>query len=155
MPVNSATRLVAFFEGLKGAVVLLAATGLLALVHRDVHALAAALVAHAHLNPAAAYPKIFLDASTQLNDARLWQLAAGAAAYAGLRCVEAYGLYKGRAWAEVLAVLSGAVYIPFEVYEIFSHPSGLALVLFALNVAVVAVMLRALYRRRRLSRLAA
>lgn len=142
--VSNAIRLVAAIEGLKGLLVLLTASGLLALLHHDVHRLAAELVAHAHLNPAAKYPKIFLDAAAQVTDTRLWQLAAGAAAYSLLRLVEAYGLYRQRAWAEVLAALSGAVYVPFEVLELLRHPSALAAALLALNVAIVLLMVRAL-----------
>lgn len=152
---SKALRLVAAFEGFKGVVVLIAATGLLTLVHQDVHRLAALLIEHAHLNPASRYPKIFIDAAAQVNDPRLWRLAAGAAAYAALRLVEAYGLYRERAWAEVLAALSGAVYIPFELMELYHHATGLGALLLALNVAVVAIMVHSLNKSRKEIRCAA
>lgn len=143
-----AIRAVAIFEGFKGLVVALAASGGLALLHHDVHELAARLVAHAHLNPAAKFPRIFLDAAASVNDARLWQLAAGAALYAGVRLVESYGLFHERAWAEVLAAASGAIYVPFEVMELVHRPTPLAAGLLLANLAVVALMLQALARRR-------
>lgn len=146
---SSALGAVALFEALKGALVLLAGTGLLALLHRDVHALAAALVLHTHLNPASHYPAIFVDAAGHLHDPELRRLAVGAAAYALLRFAEAYGLYRQRAWAEVLAAASGAVYLPFELQELVSRPSVLVLVLLLANLAVVGVMLHALALRRR------
>lgn len=149
MPSSRAVRTVAVVEGLKGVLVLLAGSGLLALMHHDVHALAASLIEHAHLNPAARYPRIFLDASLQLTDARLWQLAAGAALYTLLRFIEAYGLYRERAWAEMLAAASGGIYIPFELYELARTPSLIAAALLVLNLLVVGVMLAALLRRRR------
>jgi uncharacterized membrane protein (DUF2068 family) len=138
-------------ECLKGAVVLLAASGFLALIHHDVHRVAAVLVEHAHLNPASKYPRIFVDAAAQVNDTRLWQLAGGAIMYSSLRLVEAYGLYRGHSWAELLAALSGAVYVPFEVIELVNHPTLLVLGLLALNLGVVALMARALYLRSRQS----
>jgi uncharacterized membrane protein (DUF2068 family) len=143
---------VAAVEGLKGIVVLLAASGLLALVHHDAHKLAAMLIEHAHLNPASQYPKIFIEAAGQLTDPRLWGLAAGAATYSILRLVESYGLYRERAWAEVLAALSGAIYVPFELMELVRRPTGLAAGLLALNLAVVALMVHALSARRRAAR---
>lgn len=155
MPSSSAIRLVATLEGIKGVIVLFAASGLLALVHHDVHRLAALLVEHAHLNPASKYPKIFLDAATQVNDPQLWQLAAGAAAYSVLRLAEAYGLYRDRAWAEVLAAVSGAIYVPFELMELVHRPTGLAASLLTLNLAVVALMVYALNARRKAVRSAA
>lgn len=152
MQSSKALRLVAALEGLKGVVVLLAASGLLALVHHDVHRLAAILVEHAHLNPAAKYPRIFLDAAAELNDPRLWQLAAGAVAYSTIRLIEGYGLYRQRTWAEVLAALSGAIYIPFEVAELLHRPTVLAMLLLALNIAIVAFMMYTLSARRRAGR---
>jgi uncharacterized membrane protein (DUF2068 family) len=155
MPSSRALRLVAVLEGFKGVVALLAASGLLALVHHDVHQLAAVLVEHAHLNPASKYPKIFLQAAAEVSDPRLWQLAAGATAYSAIRLVEGYGLYRERAWAEVLAALSGAIYVPFELAELLHRPTGLAALLLVLNVAIVAFMVHTLNARRKTVRGAA
>ena len=47
LPLKGAVRVVAVFETLKGLVVLLAATGVLALVHKDLEAVAYKLVEHA------------------------------------------------------------------------------------------------------------
>lgn len=143
-----ALRAVALVEAFKGAVVLLAASGLLALVHRDLNDLAARLVAHAHLNPAAHYPHIFLDAVSQLQQPRLLWLAAGAALYGAVRLAEAYGLWTDRAWAEWLAALSGGLYVPIEVAELLHRPTALGAAVLAVNAAVVAVMVRALLQRR-------
>lgn len=151
MPSSRAIRVVATIECFKGVVVLLAASGFLALIHHDVHRLAALLIEHAHLNPASKYPKIFVDAAAQVTDVRLWQLAAGAATYSILRLIEAYGLYRERTWAEVLAAVSGVVYVPFEVAELVHRATALATALLALNLAVVALMVRALYARRKAS----
>ena len=79
MPSSSAIRVVAVIEALKGCIVLIAGLGLLSLVHRDLHRLAAQLIAHAHLNPAAKYPSIFLEAASNLNDTRLLLLEIGRA----------------------------------------------------------------------------
>lgn len=141
-------RAVAFFEAFKGALVLAGATGLLSLLHRDVYAIAAALIEHSHLNPAARYPQIFLDAAANLQDSRLVLLAVGAAAYSVVRFIEAYGLFFGRAWAEVLAAASGAIYVPIEVMGIIKKPSWHGGVLLALNIFVVAIVVRALQQRR-------
>lgn len=143
-----AIRAIACFEAAKGAAVFLAATGLLSLIHRDLHAMAAALIEHMHLNPASRYPEIFLELTRKLNDSRLLVLAAGAFVYSLARFVEAYGLFLERAWAEVLAALSGAIYVPFEVLELARGPTWLGATLLALNVAIVGVMIRALVKRR-------
>jgi len=138
----------AFVEAMKGIVVLLVATGLLALVHRDLNDLAVRLVEHTHLNPASKLPHIFLDAVGHLDQRRLLWLALGAAAYAVARLVEGYGLFRERAWAEWLAALSGGVYVPLELVELVRKPSLLSVALLAVNLAVVIVMVMALVQRR-------
>lgn len=149
MAQSRAIRVVALFEALKGAVVLLAATGILSLVHRDVYSIAATFIEHAHLNPASRYPRIFLDAASHMHDTRLLLLALGAAMYAIVRLVEAYGLFYERKWAEVLAAGSGAIYVPIELVSLFRGPTWHGLAILLLNVVVVAIMARALVLRRR------
>ena len=126
MPTNPALKAVAVFEASKGLAAFAAASGLLLLVHRDLHELALRLVEHTHLNPAAHYPGIFIEAATHLQNARLVLIAAGSALYAKVRFIEAYGLYRGAAWAEVLAAVGGAIYVPFEVAELLHRPDGIS-----------------------------
>lgn len=147
----SSLRAVALIELAKGAVVLLAGAGLLSLIHQDVGQLAAELVRRAHLNPASGTPHIFVETAARLTDARLWLLSGGALAYALVRFAEAWGLWRGRAWAEWFGALAGALYVPFELVELVRKPGWLVLAVLAANVAVVAVLALALLRRRKSS----
>ena len=141
--------MVAAFEAAKGSLVLLAGCGLLALVHHDVQAMAESLVERSHLNPASRYPRIFVQAAGALTDARLWLLAAGAAAYAAVRFVEAYGLWRQRRWAGWFAVVSGGIYVPIEIYELAHSVTWPKLAALILNAAIVAYMSYALFQTRR------
>ena len=125
---------------------LAAGFGLLALVHRDAQQVAEQLVSHLHLNPASRYPRIFLDAAAALTEPQARLLVVGATAYALVRFVEAYGLWRGRRWAEWFAAVSGAIYIPFELYELHHRGGWIAPAALALNILVVALMCRALLR---------
>jgi uncharacterized membrane protein (DUF2068 family) len=145
---NRSIRWVAGFEAFKGVLVLVAASGLLSLMHKDVVAVAMNLVEHTHLNPASKVPQVFLEAARHIQDTRLVTLALGAAAYSAVRLVEAYGLYTDRVWAEVLAAGSGAIYLPFELSALVRHATVLHAGLLLANAAVVAVMVRALLQRR-------
>ena len=155
MPSSSLVRVVAAIEAVKGCIVLAAGAGILSLIHRDLHELAAHLIAHAHLNPAAKYPSIFLDAASQVTDARILLLSLGAVAYSALRLLESYGLFHAKAWAEVLAAASGTIYVPIELYEVASEPTWLSLGALFLNLLIVAIMVKALQRRRSRQRNAA
>ena len=149
MRLSSALRSVALLEGTKGALVLLVGFGLLSLIHHDVQRFAERLIAHAHLNPAARYPRIFLDLAGQLTDGHLLLIAAGAAAYSIVRFVEAYGLWYARRWAEWFAALSGGVYVPFELFELRERVTWLSVGALVLNIAIVAVMLYCVFHANR------
>jgi uncharacterized membrane protein (DUF2068 family) len=143
-PLLTGVRAIALFEAAKGALVLLAGLGLLALVHRDVQAFAERLVRVSHLDPASRYPRIFIDAASRVTDARLWLLAGAATAYALVRGVEAYGLWFERRWAEWFALVSAGLYVPVEVYELLHHASWAKATLLMTNVLVVAYLAYAL-----------
>lgn len=143
-------RVVALFEALKGAIVLIVGFGFLTLLGRDAELFAGRLVDRLHLNPANHYPHIFIEAMADLNNTRLWLIAGFAAAYATVRFVECYGLWHGRRWAEWFAALSGAIYVPVEVYEMAHRASWLKFGALVLNLAVVAYMVWLLTESRRL-----
>jgi uncharacterized membrane protein (DUF2068 family) len=129
-------RAVALFEAGKRLAVLVAGSGILLLVHRNVQAIAERLVAHLHLNPASRYPRIFLHVATEATPGRL-RLALGAPVYAILRFFEAWGLWFNRRWAEWMGVITGLAYIPVEARAMIRRP-GLEPALFlALNLVIV------------------
>ena len=131
-------RAVAVFEAAKGILVLAAGFGVLSLLHHDAERAAESVVRHLHLNPARHYPQIFLEAARHVTDRRLWLLASGAFAYAVVRAVEAYGLWRARVWAEWFAILSGAIYVPVEIYGLVRHASGLKAAVLVINLGIVA-----------------
>jgi uncharacterized membrane protein (DUF2068 family) len=149
MKLTTGLRAVAIYEAAKGALVLLAGFELLSLMHRDAQHLAEQLVAHLHLNPAKGYPRVFIDAATNLTDTRLWLLAAFALAYVGIRWIEAYGLWFERRWAEWLAVASGGIYVPAELYEIYLGVTWTKMLLLTVNVCIVAYLIYVLWRSKR------
>jgi uncharacterized membrane protein (DUF2068 family) len=136
--VNSAgLRVVAAFEAAKGLLVLAVGFGLLALAHKDLQDLGEQWLLHLHLNPASRYPQIFLKAIGSVHDARLTVLAAAATAYALMRFVEAYGLWRKRRWAEWFAVATGGVYMLVELYELTKGVNWVKAAVFLINTGIV------------------
>jgi uncharacterized membrane protein (DUF2068 family) len=149
MRLTTGLRMVALYEAAKGALVLLAGFELLSHTHHEAQHLAEQLVAHLHLNPAKGYPRIFIDAATNVTDAKLWLLAGFALVYVGVRWIEAYGLWFEKRWAEWLAVASGAIYVPAELYEIFQGVTLIKVLLLSVNVCIVAYLIYVLWRSTR------
>jgi uncharacterized membrane protein (DUF2068 family) len=139
-------KAVALFEASKGILVLFAGAALFSLVHQNLQVAAEQLVAHLHLNPAKHIPRIFIDAASSLTDSRLRLLALSALSYSSIRFVEAYGLWFARRWAEWLALLSGGVYLPVELYELAQGFTWLKIVFVLINFLVVLYMIIMLKR---------
>ena len=133
-------RLVALFEAGKGLLVLLVGLELLSLVHQGAQNVGEEIVERFHLNFARRHPRILLYAATHLNDSNVRLLALAALAYSTVRFVEAYGLWRVRAWAEWFAIVSGGVYLPFELYELIRHPTLVKIAVLLVNVAIVAYL---------------
>jgi uncharacterized membrane protein (DUF2068 family) len=142
-------RAVAAVEFIKGALVLVAGAGLLSLLHSDVQHVAEQLLHHLHLDPASRVPQIFIDLAGRVTSADLWLLAIGAAIYALVRIVEAYGLWRERVWAEWLGAVSALIYVPFELHALTRSVTPLKLTTLAINLAVVWVLTAALMQRQR------
>jgi uncharacterized membrane protein (DUF2068 family) len=145
-------RLVALLEATKGIIVLGVGFGLIALLGRDAEKFAEHLVHRLHLNPAHHYPHIFIAAMADVTNSQLVALAGLAALYSTVRFVEAYGLWRERRWAEWLAALSGAIYVPLEIFELLQHVTWLRVTALVLNLAIVGYMAWLLTERRRLAR---
>ena len=136
-----ALRAVALLEFLKGVAVLLLGFGVLSMLHHDAWVVAGDFLDFLHVNPGARFAQVFLDLADRLNDVHLWQIAVVGATYCTLRLVEAFGLWKARAWAEWLAFASGAIYLPFELYELARKATPIRAAILSINVVIVLYML--------------
>lgn len=134
-------RTVAVFEAAKGLLVLMVGFGLLSLLHRDIQALAQQLIGHFHLNPAHHYSRVFIELAAKLSDSRVWVLSGFALLYTIVRCIEAYGLWHARPWAEWFAALSGGIYIPFELHELWHRATWVSAATLSVNVLIVLFMI--------------
>jgi len=133
-------RTVAIFEAFKGMVVLLAGAGLFSILQGNVEEALESFIAHLHLDPTSKYPRIFLELASQITNTHLWMLATFVTVYVILRFLEAYGLWHARPWAEWLAALSGAIYIPLELIELTKHVNVWTVGTLIINVVIVGFM---------------
>lgn len=144
-PHRAQLRAVAVFEAAKGAAALLTAGGLGWLgapqLQRLVEATAARLGA-----PLDGGRVAWVERA--LSPGNLHLLLAVLAVYAAMRFVEAWGLWRARRWASWLGCIGAALYLPFEVAELWRHPGWLPALVLAINLAIVWVLGRDLARRR-------
>jgi uncharacterized membrane protein (DUF2068 family) len=142
-------RTVAMFELIKGVLFTLLALGAGSLVHKDVGLAAFDVVHKLHLDPAWHFSRLFIEASSKLNDTRLRLVVLFASGLAALRFAESYGLWHERAWAEWFAVISAGIYLPWEIYRFYREPRLAGALLFLVNVLIVVYLAGLLAENRR------
>jgi uncharacterized membrane protein (DUF2068 family) len=135
-----ALRAVASFELTKGMIVLLAAVVVVFMVGRDPWDFADGILRILHISPDHHFAQLFLDWADTLTDAKLWTVAAVAITYAILRFVEAYGLWYAKTWAEWIALISGSLYVPFEIYKLIHRASLFHISVLVINLVIVSYM---------------
>jgi len=148
-------RAVAAFEFSKGLFVVAMGVCALALVHKDAWLVAEKLLMALHISTERRGAQMFLDFADSVTDARLWDAAGIAFAYAAFRFTEAYGLWKARTWAEWVAFVSGMLLLPWEIHELMRGITLWRCALLIGNLAIVLYMLYVILDNRRERRNAA
>ncbi len=139
-------HLIAVFEGVKGVLGLAAATGLVLVGPLPLRRGLEALIARFHLDPNHGVLPSLLQA---INPEAVHLAVAVALAYAVMRLAEAWGLWRARAWASWLGCVGSAIYLPLDLYALYHHPGWHTIAVLVINLAVVAILGRDLFKRQR------
>ena len=142
-------HVIAIVEGVKGTLALLAASGLELIGPAPLQRWINALIAHFQLDPEHGAMAWLAHA---INPDAVHLAAAVAALYGIVHLVEGWGLWRARAWASWLGCLSAAAYLPFDVTAFLHHRHWLEGVAVAINLIVVWVLARDLFKRKRAPR---
>ncbi len=144
-----AIRAIAVFETVKGLLGLVVGIALISLLHKDLEAVAENILGYLHVEPTGHFAQMVVERASKINESNIMLFVGLAFAYTLVRFVEAYGLWRLRAWAEWFAIISGTIYLPIEIYEIFQKPTVVRFVIFFFNLALVLYLI---YVRREANR---
>ena len=139
-------HVLALFEGLKGVLALVAAASLEIMGPQPLQDLVAGLITKFNLDPHSGPLPTLLHA---INPAAVHFAALVLVIYAAVRLLEAWGLWRAKAWASWLGCIGTALYLPLDLLGIYYHRSVYAWVVLGLNLVVFAVLARDLARRRK------
>jgi uncharacterized membrane protein (DUF2068 family) len=145
-------RGVAIFEAGKGTIALVAGIWLLTLRHKDMSHVAERLLHMLHIGPHRHLSQRVMGAAGKMDQHTIWIIFAGVVVYVMVRFVEAIGLWLEKEWAEWFALLSGCLYLPWELYALAQHATGLKWGIFLVNIVIVlylAWLLHDSYKRRK------
>lgn len=138
-------HVVALVEGIKGALAVLAASGLELLGPAPLRRWVHELIARFQLDPDHGALPMF---AKMISPDAVHLVAAGVMAYGLLHLVEAWGLWRAKAWASWLGLLTASIYLPLDIYAVLWHPGWPAWGVLAINLLIVGVLARDLLRRR-------
>ncbi len=133
-------RAIAIFEACKGVLGIIVGIGLISLMHKDLTAFAENLIDTLHFDPAGNFAQKFIENVGKINESNIILVIGICALYVLVRFVEAYGLWFLRPWAEWFAIAAGAVYVPFEVFELIKKPTFVRAGILLFNLALIAYL---------------
>ena len=139
-------HVIAVVEAVKGALALLAASGLELLGPAPLQRWVHALIARFQLDP---HHGAMAWLANAINPGAVHLAAVVALAYGVLHLVEGWGLWRAKAWASWLGCIAAAAYLPFDVYAFARHRHWLEALVVAVNLIVVWVLGRDLVKRKR------
>jgi len=141
-------RGIALFEAAKGLLALAAACGIISLRNTDLHTVADAFLLRHGIDPERHYTRLFIESLARATHQDVFEIATLALAYATIRLVEGYGLWRGRHWAEWLAVIAAGLYLPFEFQHLARHGTWLTAGVIGFNILLVVYLARLLIQQR-------
>ena len=139
-------HLIALVEVVKGALALLAASGLELLGPAPLRRWVHELITRFQLDPDHGAMAWLAGA---INPNGLHLAAGVAALYGVMHLLEGWGLWRAKAWASWLGCITVSLYLPFDLYALVRHPGWLSVVVVAINLLVLWVLARDLVIRHR------
>jgi uncharacterized membrane protein (DUF2068 family) len=133
-------RSIAAIEITKGVLVLMGAFALIILIRRDFdfQDIALSILNFMHIDPDRRIAERFIDAAGRFSGMHASIVGLTAGAYSAIRFIEGYGLWRARIWAEWMALISGTLYLPFEIRAIIHKSSWLHWSFLITNLLILA-----------------
>jgi len=135
-------RLIALFKLLKGILLIGVGVAALKLLHTDIASLVERWAAMLGFDQNSRFVGRALFTAAALTPNRVRDLIVGSFLYAGLFLTEGIGLWLLKRWAIWFTVIITGSFLPVETYELAWHPSAGRIGLLAINLALVAYLIR-------------
>jgi uncharacterized membrane protein (DUF2068 family) len=139
--------LIGLFKLVKGISLLIVGVGLLRLLNKDVATVVTHWVEVLRVDPENRFIHRGLVRIFNVTPKQLRELSAGTFLYAAIFLTEGTGLLARKHWAEYMTLISTALFIPLEAYEIYRHFTMVKLAVTVVNVLIVWYLAARIRRR--------
>ncbi|WP_159016378.1 DUF2127 domain-containing protein [Cognatiluteimonas profundi] len=138
-------HIIALIEAVKGVLAVIAASGLAILGPAPLQHWVHVLIARFELDPQHGTLALF---AAKISQGAVHWAAAAVMAYGVLHVFEAWGLWRAKVWASWLGCLAATLYLPIDLYALGKHPGAPTVAVLAINLLIVWVLARDIFRRR-------
>ena len=140
--------LIGLFKLLKGLLLIAVGIGALNLLHKNVAQVVNHWVEILRVDPDNRFIHATAGKLFSITPKQLKALSVGTFFYAALLLIEGTGLLMRKHWAEYFTVVTTAVLIPLEIYELVEHFSWAKIVVLLVNIAIVVYLIARLRKSR-------
>jgi uncharacterized membrane protein (DUF2068 family) len=140
---------IAAFKLVKAALLVVVAVGAQRLLHRDIQTTIIHWARAVRVDPDDHILQTILARVARVDPHQIKAISLGLFLYAGLFATEGVGLLCKKRWAEYLTVISTALLLPLEVWEVVRRPHVGRVVVLVANVLIVIYLIVQLRRTRR------
>jgi phosphoribosylanthranilate isomerase len=130
-------HLIAIEKTLKAFILIIVGFKLLTLVDQNVHAWAADFVTRQGIDIGNRYVQAALARLVGISSGQIAFWSVIALVYSAVLLVEAGGLWLQKRWAEYLTVVSTALLVPLELYEIYERFTWVRILILVVNMFIV------------------
>jgi len=132
--------LIAVLKLLKAILLIAVGIGAIRFLHRDLAAAAAHWVEVLRVDPDNRYVHRILEKIFRVTPKELKALSVGTFLYASLFLTEGIGLLMRKRWAEWFTIITTALLLPLEGYELAAHVTVTRIVVLIVNTLIVAYL---------------
>jgi uncharacterized membrane protein (DUF2068 family) len=137
---NKTLLAIALFKLFKGVLLVAVGVGALKLLHKDIAETVVHWVNVLRVDPDNRFIHGLLTRALRVSSKQLVATSIGTFIYAGLLLTEGTGLLLRKRWAEYFTIITTALLIPLEVYELQRHFTVAKIGILIVNVAIVAYL---------------
>ena len=139
--------LIGLFKLAKAALLIGLAVGAHHLLHRDMQQAVENFTRKIQVDPDNRIVHAILARVAHLDERRLRAISLGTFVYGALFAVEGVGLLMRKRWAEYLTVITTALLLPLEIYEIIHRVTAMKIAVLIGNVFIVVYLIAQLRKK--------
>ncbi len=147
-PYDRGLLVIGIFKLMKAVFFVSIAAGAMHFIHHDLGQTLDRLVAFLRFDPENRFVSLVLGKADLVTHHRIRQFSMLTAAYALLCSVEGIGLMLRKVWAEYLTLWLSAMFIPWELYELFHHRTVVRVGILLTNLVITLYLVWLLRRKK-------